>query len=381
MSIEFGLSQITSLKESGDRFYDQTSHFSFLLFLGGLCVLFLCVAAHAQESPKEIDISGQWFLSYEQGENSDNDVSRFYAHRGYLTFKSKFSPSLSARITPDLTIDNTGDVKVRLKYIYMNFALPTHSLFTEPYIEFGLAHRAWLDFEEHVNVYRMQGTMFLERNNMFNSADFGITLVTLLGGKMDDTYQKEVSDKYAGKYGSIAIGAYNGGGYHALENNTNKVLEGRFTLRPVPVILPGLQISYIGVYGKGNIAAEPDWTLNSMFLSYEHQRAVATVTLFKGKGNFRGTAIDGRGEALDQSGYSLFGELKLPNSRFSLIGRYDSFIANTSIDRPKIKRTIAGVAYGFQGHHKALLDYDFAENDTEETTMNSLLKFTIEVNF
>ncbi|MFC1477814.1 hypothetical protein ACFL6L_05040, partial [candidate division KSB1 bacterium] len=161
-------------------------------------------------------------MSFVQGTEDDSvDVSKFYAHRGYLNFKPKFSPTLSARMTPDITIDNIGDVKVRLKYLYMNFNLQSRSIFTKPFVEFGLVHRVWLDFEEHVNLYRMQGTMFLERNHLFNSADFGVTFVSLFGGEVDESYQDEVSSKYPGRYGSMAVGIYNGGGYHAKENNTN----------------------------------------------------------------------------------------------------------------------------------------------------------------
>ncbi|MFC1557207.1 hypothetical protein ACFL6I_28610 [candidate division KSB1 bacterium] len=334
----------------------------------------------AQTHSTDVAISGQWFLSFQAGENEGADINRFYAHRGYLTFKPTFTESLSARITPDITIDNSGDVKVRLKYMYMNFNLPSKGLFTKPYVEFGLAHRAWLDYEEHIDYYRMQGTMFLERNHLFNSADFGVTFVSLFGGEMDSGYQERVNNKYPGRYGSMALGVYNGGGYHAVENNTNKIIESRVSLRPLPDSVPGLQASYFGVFGKGNTIQEPDWTLHSAFLSYEHEIVVATAQYYTGKGNSKGDAVDANGTATGQTGYSFFSELKIPDTQFSVIGRFDSFDPDTDIRDNDIERAIVGVAYRFHGH-KALLDYDNAKVKSTDSTKNSLLKFTVEVYF
>ncbi|MFC1553279.1 hypothetical protein ACFL7D_01485 [candidate division KSB1 bacterium] len=347
-----------------------------VVFLVGINSNF-AVAAEGMEVP----ISGVWYMSYLAGKDGGADVNKFYVHRGYLNFKPKFSSSLSARITPDITHDSTGDVKVRLKYMYMNFNLPSNDYFTKSYVEFGLVHRPWLDFEEHIDNYRMQGTMYLERSHLFNSADFGVTFVTLLGGEVDEDYQKNISSKYPGRYGSVALGLYNGGGYHAHEKNINKVFEGRFTLRPMPDHLPGLQLSYFGIFGKGNIAAEPDWKVNTFFLSYEDERFVATGTYYNGKGDSKGKMLDGLGNPYDQSGFSLFGEVNIPESKFSLIGRYDSFDPNTSVNDNLVNRRILGVVYKFAGKHKALLDFDFAEDQNGDVELNKLTKFTIEVHF
>ena len=37
----------------------------------------------------------------------------------------------------------------------------------------------------------------------------------LIGPKLPKSYQKQVSKVYPGLWGSVAIGLYNGGGYHA----------------------------------------------------------------------------------------------------------------------------------------------------------------------
>ncbi|MFC1555445.1 hypothetical protein ACFL67_00020 [candidate division KSB1 bacterium] len=363
--------------------YSQISISNLTLRITGVLFLLLLLnfQSNVQSQAKEVEISGQWYLSFVAGENDGEDVNKFYAHRGYLNFKPKFSPTLSARITPDITIDNAGDVKMRLKYLYMNFNLPEHTFFKKSYIEFGLVHRPWLDFEEHINMYRMQGTMYLERNHLFNSADFGVTFVTLFGELVDETYQKEVNNKYPGRYGSMAIGIYNGGGYHALEKNTSKVLETRVTFRPSPDKFPGLQASYFGAFGKGNTEDEPDYILNTAYLSYEHQRFIVAGTAYFGEGNSKGNAIDAFGDPYPQSGYSAFAEYKIPNSKFSIVGRYDTFDHDTDVEDNNVIRTIVGLAYHFYGKHKALLDYDYAKDDATGEKVNSLVKFTVEVHF
>ena len=334
-------------------------------------------------SVPETKITYQWFLSYADGKSGDEAFSEFLVNRGYINITSKFSPLISTRITPDLTVDREGDgegdLEMRFKYCYIQFHLPSSSFFTDPSIEFGLVHRPWLDFEEHINYYRAQGTMFLERNHIFNSADNGVTFMTLFAGKVSREYRETVNGKYPGRYGSMSFGIYNGGGYHALEKNLNKVLEGRLTVRPLPDYIPGLQFSYFLVRGKGNIAVEPDWNVDVGFISLESRRFVLTAQYYSGDGNTKGNAVYESGRSSSQNGYSLFGELKIPERKISIISRYDNFDHDTQSAGLITRRTIAGIAYHIQGHHKAILDYDFAELEAGEE--DSTVKFTIEVHF
>ncbi len=330
-------------------------------------------------------IGAQWFLSFRAGETDGETVSRFTVDRGYIVIRHRLTERLSGRITPDVSVDREGDgegdLKVRLKYAYVDYAFGDLGIFTDPHIEFGLVHRPWLDYEEHLNYYRGQGTMFLERNDIFNSADYGVTLFSLLGGEMDEGYRERVNSRYPGRYGSLAVGLYNGGGYHGIERNTNKTLEGRLTLRPLPDVIPGLQLSYQGVYGRGNQDDTPDWTVNLLFVSWESEHLVLTAQRYWGKGDFKGTAVDSDGVALPQDGFSWFGEVRLSQPHVSLLTRYDSFDEDSDNAGGNIKRIIAGVAYHIEGHSKLLLDYDVDSRDGFETAESRLLKFSVEFNF
>ncbi|HLA38972.1 MAG TPA: hypothetical protein VJ417_03200 [Candidatus Glassbacteria bacterium] len=332
----------------------------------------------------ETKISYQWFLAYAGGNDGGQNFNKFSINRGYINIASRFNKYVSTRITPDLTEDREGDgegdLKLRLKYLYVMFSLPSRGIFTQPAVEFGLGHMPWIDFEEHINNYRCQGTLFMERNHLFNSADNGITFMSLLGGEMSDEYKRTVNGKYAGRRGSLALGLYNGGGYHALEKNQNKVFEARLTFRPLPEFAPGLQASYFLARCRGNSRLSPDWAVDALMLSLEHRQFVLTAQYCSATGNSGGSALDAAGIPREQEGYSLFGEYRIPGKPLSLIGRYDNFDENTTLSGHTTDRTILGLAYNFAGQNKALLDYDtvkYAATGERE----GMTKFTIEISF
>lgn len=328
-------------------------------------------------------VSGQWFLGYHVGEEGGEKVNQFILRRGYITINKNFSEALSGRITPDISIDREGDgigsVEMRLKYCYIRYQFPDLFFISKPAIEFGLVHRPWLDFEEHINNYRVQGTMFLERNHIFNSGDYGVTITSDFGGKLAEEYERKVGSHSLGKYGSMAIGIYNGGGYHAIEYNTNKTLEARFTVRPFPILFPGLQFSYHGITGKGNKRLSPEWKLNVGFFSWEHQYFVLTGMVYSGVGNFDGSALDSNGRSLPQNGYSVFGEVKMFNHLFSVLGRFDLFNSKRNYSDRKNKRTILGIAYHFYNKCKLLLNYDSVKYPADKS--DSFIEFAVEVSY
>ncbi len=330
-------------------------------------------------------IGGQWYLNFRVGKEGGETVSRFGVDRAYINIRHRLSERWSGRITPDVSVDREGDgegdLKVRLKYAYADFAWDDVAIFTAPHVEFGLVHRPWLDFEEHVNYYRYQGTMFTERNGLFNSADYGITLFSLLGGTMDADYRGKVNSAYPGRYGSFAVGVYNGGGYHGIERNTNKSLEGRLTVRPLPDVIPGLQFSYHGVYGTGNQEDDTDWTVNQLFVSWESEHLVLTGQQYWGRGNYRGTAVDAGGDALEQDGYSLFAEYRFIKPHVSVLGRYDRFDDTPGVDGGEGGRIVAGLAYHLRGHSKLVVDYDVESRDGFDTAEERYLKLGVEFSF
>jgi len=337
---------------------------------------------------KGLKIGTTTYLSYQDGSSAGSDYSRFTIKRGYIDIRQSISEVFSARLTPDVTQDSSGDFKLRFKYAYGQFQWQQAGFLGKPTVEFGLAHMPWLDFEESINRYRMQDTMFLERNGIFNSADTGVIFGANLGGEMPEDYRKNVNSHYAGRWGSFQVGIYNGGGYHAAEANTNKVLEGRFTVRPLPDVVPGLQLSLVGVTGKGNLkdlpgAPAPDWSLFDAMVSYESPRFVATGQWYSGDGNQGGTAVKVDGTARSQKGWSLFGEARLDEARqWAAIARYDHFDSDADSPTNDVqKRSILGLAWWFFKDNAWLLDYEQVEHSLDGLDTDHRLQLTLQIKY
>jgi len=337
----------------------------------GGCVGTLCLAAIAlwggvalaQESPHadpwdSVEISTLWYLSYGLGEEDGEGFNRTHIGRGYLTLEFEPVAWFKPRVTIDTHQDDSGDWKLRLKYLHGKFVWPIETaVITEPNLEVGLVHNPWFDYEEHIDNYRMQGTMFIERNDLLNSADMGVTLGGLLGDKLDETYRERVSRKYPGRYGSFALGVYNGGGYHAVEQNTHKTFMSRLSVRPLGFVIPNLQLSHFFVYGNGNTAEAPDWRLHDFMASFEHPYFVVTAQYAMGEGNQKGTAVDDTsGASHGLRGTSFFGEARLPWIHSSLFGRYDWF--EWDVAQGVTERLIVGYALHFLDHNAVVLDLD-----------------------
>jgi len=333
-----------------------------------------------------VKISGVYFLSYQDGVENDDSYSEFAVRRAYLTARKSILPYLGARITFDAHQDAEGDMEVRLKYAYANFHIPDFAQLTKQRIEFGIVHGPWHDFEQHVNYYRMREKMFIERSGVMNSADFGATYAAYLGGEMDDDYKNRVNKKYAGRYGSLALGVYNGGGYHAVEENLNKVFEGRLTLRPLADMLPGLQLSGFTVYGEGNVAGTdeqiPDFNVILGMVSYEHALGTFTAQYMSGEGNQKGsyTILSDPTRATSYEGYSLFGELKYGQHWRSIAG-FDMFDPNVDAHYDDYTRLYAGVGYDFGSRNILLFDYDIVDYNRAGTDNDNRFQLTMQVHF
>jgi len=342
-----------------------------------------------------VQIGGLWYISYQHGDSYRGSPGQTAAYdhfrikRGYINIRANPQPWLELRITPDLTQDAGGDLKVRLKYLYAKFKGKGNRIFGKPYVEVGVAHMPWLDFEERINRFRMQDTMFMERNGLFNSADIGFTAGSDFGPELPEDYRNNVNSSYAGRYGSWQLGVYNGGGYHAAERNRNKVIEARGTLRPLPDRLPGLQFSLFGIHGKGNLpepeppAGLPDYDVLAGMVSYEHRYVVLAGQWYAGEGNAAGTAVSPAGFSRPQAGSSYFAEVRFTRKRnLSIIARYDRF--DTDADDPQsdlLERVIVGFAWQMFRNNYWVVDYDRLSHRQSGIPDEDRLQVTLQISF
>lgn len=356
-----------------------------VILVAMLCLFGMVAGIHGQDNSalKGMSISAQWFLSYINGETDGSAYNYFTMKRGYLNFKKQISSHLSTRITPDVSVDGEGDgrgdIEMRIKYCYLRYRFKDFGWLTQPSVEFGVAHLPWMDFEQKINPYRVQGTLFFERAGIVSSADFGLTVFSLLGGEIDQAYQDNINSAYPGRYGSLSFGIYNGGGYHAIEENRNKTLESRITMRPIPGFLPGLQFSYHGIYGKGNTALAPDWKMNSLFISMEHSVFTATTTWFNSLGNSKGSWIDDNDQSIRMTGYSLFADVYTPLPQLSVFARHDHVESVNAAVHETRNRWIGGLAYHLSGGSQVLINIDYYEKEKIVTSTETVAEVAIEL--
>ncbi|WP_343330921.1 hypothetical protein [Polaribacter staleyi] len=340
-----------------------------------------------------LKMSGNWFIAYRDGiaqTQADDEKglvnehkSAFVLKRSYFTLKKDLNETFSVRYTMDLTVDrdgpDAGNIETRLKYLYVK-AKPNFNstVFTGNWLEVGMVHTPWLDYEQKINTYRVQDNMFIERNKIFNSADFGVTFGGNIGPKMDKKFLKEINGAMPGKYASYVIGIYNGAGYSGEEKNNNKVISGRLSVRPFANTLPELHLSGYFNIGKGNNEEAPDFNQVLGFITYTGKQLTLTAQTHKGVGDFRASYLyEGTNKPIKNNGYSFFGEYKIKKSPLAIWGRYDSFHLKTD-DFRGTKRYIGGVSYTVNKYLRLILN---AEHNDKALNENNIYELNLEVSF
>ncbi len=98
-------------------------------------------------------------------------------------------------------------------------------------------------------------------------------------------------------------------------------------------------------------------------ISFENPLGVVTAQYFRTEGNAKGKWVDDNGESLVTEGYSLFGDLNIPDTedRLAVFGRLDHFDVDTNdMLAPKSGYTMAvgGVVYKLYKGNMLLLVFE-----------------------
>jgi hypothetical protein len=264
------------------------------------------------------------YVQYDAELKNREDFNVFDVTRAYLNVNGQLSKNVRFRFTPDIrrATDSSlgGTLVLRVKYAFVELDnLKT----ARSWVRFGAHQTPWLDFEEGIDRYRVQGTMFAGREGLIpGSSDFGVGYFTPIG-----------------KYLDVQTGIYNGEGYAQTDLNKYKSLQGRVTVRPFAGngIPNGFRLS--GFYNAGWYAADRPRRLGIVMGSFEHTHLVATLQYLAATENPNGA------RDIDRQGSSGFVEIRQGPSGWAALGRVDQLDPDRLISGNSQQRVIAGAAY------------------------------------
>ena len=256
-------------------------------------------------------------------------------------------------MTPDIYRVTDGSLAFRLKYAYATWT-PEKSPLTA---KFGLIHTPWLDWEEALWDYRMQGSMAMERfrsvagAGYLSSADFGAGIDGKFG------YDKV----------NFQIGAYNGEFYSKPEGDSYKDVEARVSVR----VLESDDYSRVGglaLTGYAGIGSPTGGGRRNRYIgmvSYKSKLLHPRRRVRPGAGP-AGQPRD-RSPAPRPPGSSAAGGLgcvellrraQRARTKVGIIGRYDLQKPDINLPDNKQQRLIAGVSYQLTPQVRVLADLD-----------------------
>ena len=309
------------------------------LALAILGALGLPAAALAQGAAPQVSVSGVGYAQYGyQLKDSANHQNAFDLTRAYVNVIGKFDGGVMTRVTADIYSSGTS-LAYRLKYAYLAYT-PTNSALT---YKFGLLHTPWVDYEEGMWDYRMQGSIALDRNHYLTSSDLGVGV--------DGKWNKDQVN--------MQVTFVNGEGYSGGSGDQRKDVEARVSVRLLNTddmgSRGGLRLTGYAGYGKPNGGGQRQRFVG--MASYK-SKAVTLAGEFAIAKDSSATTVT----LLDAQVISAFGVLHVPNSKVAFIGRLDYVKPdkNAPSATPGFTNTrvIAGVSYQLSPNVRLLADVD-----------------------
>jgi hypothetical protein len=300
-----------------------------------LCALSMAalpVSAQTQAQAPQVTVGGVvygQFLYQLKDSLGAGHQNQFSVQRAYLNVLGRFSGGLQTRVTLDIAPAGVGNQPVRLKYAFAAWT-PTNSSLT---YKFGLMQTPYVDFEETLWDYRMQGPIAVDRNGYMSSADFGI-------GADGRWKNEQVNAQFA---------IINGEGYSGGTGDNHKDVTARVSVRLSPTNdasrVGGLRLTGYAGIGKATGGADRNRFLG--LLSYRTQQ----VTL-------GGEFVSTKDAAVTGSILSAFGVYRFSGSKAAAIARVDVVDPNTDTPDNKQTHLIAGLSYQVQANLRVLGDVD-----------------------
>jgi len=284
-----------------------------------------------------LKFSGTHYLGFVSSSPKEGDsINSFETRRNYLQVKAYFkeNPKDYMRITLDTHNTSDGESNVRLKYayLYLDNVLPNTG------VEFGQAHRPWIDYEEH---------------NAWNYRSISKTLVeTKYGADLTNSADRGINFKTKTPYFSSELGIFNGEGYHNKEDGQGLSKEWRLTAHALGTgkkkAKKSSTYANISFFGQQNSKSNKhgnedlNWMgVHAVYNQPEFLVSAQYIDVSDGIASKKG------------NGYSVNGEYRVMD-KVNLIG-YDYFdMDDNSGDK---QRAIAGASYEYNKNVELIVNY------------------------
>lgn len=306
------------------------------------------LAAQNAPTPPSVTVGGvvyaQFAAQLDSAPPGANSNSNFDIKRAYINVIGRFSGGIMTRVTGDIYQNADGSRTYRLKYAFVNWT-PAGSALT---YRIGLMTTPWVDWEEALWDYRMQGPVAVDRNSFMSSSDFGAGVDGNINSNMVD-FQASV---------------FNGNNYSGTPGDQHKAYAGRVSFRVLGTDdasrVGGLRLTG---YAQGG-SPTSGGTRNRFIGMVSFRSKMLTLageyvsTEDSTSGYPAGAKPDVKGSII-----SAYGVLHIPDSPVAIIGRVDIVdpnTANSTVANSNDKRTtaIVGVSYQLTPNLRLLLDLD-----------------------
>ncbi len=302
---------------------------------------------------QKIKIGGKAYIHYDVDLGNGNHQNEFKLTRNYIELRGYFNGKDYFRTTLDVHKDDDGSYRTRVKYAYVYFS----NVLPYTGVELGLAHRPWIDWEEHHGWHhRDVEETFIENKSgahLINSADTGVN--------------------FKGKYGiaSWEFGMFNGEGYHGNEDSDHfgKSLEGRLSLN----LFKGFTLSGHTAHSFDHKGKDFDRHVYQVHAVYNHPYFLVAAQYIYDRDDYYNK------DDVTQKGYSVNADLKLkPFIQYpvTLFGRYDHWDPDTDKSDNTRKHFVYGASYKLNSHVRFSIaeDRKIDEGGEDSNTLMAVTK-------
>lgn len=131
-------------------------------------VLCLCAGRLVGQAAPGVRVGGQVFSELEGIPSDSGSTAQFNITRAYLIGAATLRPGLTGRVTLDVTRESGSGLNYRLKHAYFMWepSAPVD-------LRFGMIPTAWVEWQDALWGYRMQGAQLMDRAGFITSADLG----------------------------------------------------------------------------------------------------------------------------------------------------------------------------------------------------------------